>query len=196
MEKISTDLLGDSGTVQDSMELKLNKDEYTVGYARVSGGALILTNFRLLIDRGFKVFGKKTKSIQIKDITDLKFNKSFLFGTGIDMKYIEENREYAVFIEFTVSTEAKEIMDKMRSLQKGEILAPFDVPKGEMGRISLEEAEQIALKFMGSRAKNLEVDEIRHIAGAWNIILSNQEKYAVVVSDDGTVEAWKKLTKI
>lgn len=178
------------------MELKLNKDEYTVGYARVSGGALILTNFRLLIDRGFKVFGRKTKSIQIKDITDLKFNKSFLFGTGIDMKYIEENREHATFVEFTVSTEAKEIMDKLRSLQKGEILAPFEVPKGEMGGISLEEAEQIALRFMESRAKNLKVEEIRHIAGSWNIILSNQEKYAVVVGDDGKVEAWKKLTKI
>lgn len=178
------------------MELKLDKDEYTVGYARIGGGILILTNFRLLTDRGFRVFGEKTKSIRIKDITDLKFNKSFLFGTGIDIKYVEKNREHTIFSEFTAAAEAKEIIDKIRSLQKGDILIPVEVPKGEMGKIPLEEAEQIALKFMEKRAHNLKVDEIRHIAGAWNIILSNQDKYAVVVGDDGKVEAWKKLSKI
>lgn len=181
---------------KDSMELKLDKDEYTVGYARIGGGVLILTNFRLLIDRGFRVFGEKTKSIRIKAITDAKFNKSFLFGTGIDIKYVEKNKEHTLFTEFIVVTEAKEIIDKIRSLQKGDILAPVEVPKGEVGRISLEDAEQIALNFMEKRAHNLKVDEIKHIAGAWNIILSNQDRYAVVVGDDGKVEAWKRLTKI
>lgn len=177
------------------MELKLDKDEYTVGYARIGGGILVLTNLRLLLDRGFRVFGEKTKSIRIKDITYVKFNKSFLFGTGIDIKYVEENREHTIFTEFTAATEAKAIIDKVRSLQKGDILTPVEVPKGEMGRISLEEAEQIALNFMGKRANNLKVDEIRHIAGAWNIILSNQDQYAVVVGDDGKVEAWKRMTQ-
>jgi hypothetical protein len=41
----------------------------------------------------------------------------------------------------------------------------------------------------------LPIYEIRHIAGAWNIILSNQDKYAVVVGDDGKVEAWKRITQ-
>ena len=177
------------------MELKLDKDEYPVGYARIGGGVLVLTNLRLLIDRGFRVFGEKTKSIRIKDITDVKFNKSFLFGTGIDIKYVEDNREHTILTEFTAATEAKEIIDKVRSLQKGDILTPVEVPKGEVGRISLEEAEQIALNFMEKRASNLKVEEIRHIAGAWNIILSNQDTYAVVVGDDGKVEAWKKIIK-
>ena len=178
------------------MELKLDKDEFTVGYARIAGGFLVLTNFRLLIDRGFRVLGEKKKSILIKDITDLKFNKSFFFGTGIDIKYIEENRERSIFTEFTISAEAEDIVNKIRSLKNGITLAPVEVPKGEVERVSLEEAEQIALHFMEERADNLKVDEIRHIAGAWNIILSNQDKYAVVVGDDGKVEAWKKLTKI
>jgi len=178
------------------MELKLDKDEYTVGYARIGGGVLVLTNLRLLIDRGFRVFGEKTTSIRINDITDMKFNKSFLFGTGIDIKYVEENREHNIFTEFTAATGAKEIIDKVRSLQKGDILTSVEVPKGEVGRISMEEAEQIALNFMEKRAHNLKVDEIRHIAGVWNIILSNQDTYAVVVGDDGKVEAWKKLTEI
>ncbi len=178
------------------MELKLDKDEYAVGHARVGGGILILTNVRLIIDRGFRVFGERTKSIQIKDITDMKFNVSFLFGTGIDIKYVEKNRELTFFSEFTVPGDAKDIMDKIRSMQKGETLTPVEVPKGEIDGISLEEAEQIALNFMEKRAHDLKVDEIRHIAGAWNILLSNQDKYAVVVGDDGKVEAWKKLTKI
>ncbi len=178
------------------MELKLDKDEYTVGYARIGGGILILTNLRLLIDRGFRVFGERTKSIRIKDITDLKLNKSFMFGTGIDIKYVKENREHATFTEFTVAAETKEIIDKIRALQKGDILTPVEVPKGEMGRISLEEAEQIALNFMEKRGLSLKVDETRHVAGTWNIILSDQDRYAVVVGDDGKVEAWKKLTKI
>jgi hypothetical protein len=178
------------------MELKLDKDEFTVGYARIAGGVLVLTNFRLLIDRGFRVLGEKKKSILIKDITDLKFSKSFFFGTGIDIKYIEENRERSIFTEFTISAEAEDIVNKIRSLKNGITLAPVEVPKGEVVKVSLEEAEQIALHFMEERAENLKVDEIRHIAGVWNIILSNQDKYAVVVGDDGKVEAWKKLTKI
>jgi hypothetical protein len=178
------------------MELKLDKDEFTVGYARIAGGVLVLTNFRLLIDRGFRVFGEKKKSILIKDITDLKFSKSFLFGTGIDIKYIEENRERSIFTEFTIAAEADDIVNKIRSLKNGITPTPVEVPKGEVERVSLEEAEQIALHFMEERAENLKVDEIRHIAGAWNIILSNQDRYAVVVGDDGKVEAWKKLTKI
>lgn len=175
------------------MELKLDKGEFTVGYARIAGGVLILTNIRLLIERGFRVFGEKKKSILIKDITDVEFSKSFLFGTGIDIKYVEENRKNSIFIEFTIAPEAKEILDKIRSLKGGGILAPIEVPKGETGGISIEDAEQIALHFMEERAGNLKVDEIRHIAGAWNIIMSNQDKYAVVVGDDGKVEAWKKL---
>ncbi len=177
------------------MELKPDKGEFTVGYERIAGGVLVLTNIRLLIDRGFRVFGEKKKSILIKDITDVEFSKSFLFGTGIDIKYVEENREHSIFTEFTIASEAKEIVDKIRSLKKGGILTPVEVPKGEMERISLEEAEQIALHFMEERAGNLKVDEIRHIAGVWNIILSNHDKYAVVVGDDGKVEAWKKLGK-
>ncbi|VVB96619.1 Uncharacterised protein [uncultured archaeon] len=178
------------------MELKLDKDEFTAGYARIAGGVLVLTNFRLLIDRGFRVFGEKKKSILIKDITDLKFSKSFLFGTGIDIKYVEENRERSFFTEFTIAAEAEDIVNKIRSLKNGITLTPVEVPKGEVERVSLEEAEQIALHFMGERAENLKVVEIRHIAGAWNIILSNHDKYAVVIGDDGKVEAWKKLTKI
>jgi hypothetical protein len=177
------------------MELKLDKDEYTVGYARIGGGVLVLTNFRLFIDRGFRVFGEKTKSIRIKDIIDVKFNKSILFGTGIDIKYVEEKSEHTIFSEFSVPAKAKEIVDMIRSLQKGDILESIEVPKGETGGISLEEAEQIALDFMEKKAGGLKVDEIKHLAGAWNIILSNNEKYAVVVGDDGKVEAWKKLTK-
>ena len=176
------------------MEPKLDKDEYTVGYARIGGGVLVLTNFRLFIDRGFRVFGERTKSIRIKDIIDIKFNKSFLFGTGIDIKYVEEKSEHTIFSEFTVPAKAKEIVDMIRSLQKGDILKAVEVPKGETGGISLEEAEQIALDFMGKKAGGLKVDEIKHFAGAWNIILSNNEKYAVVVGDDGKVEAWKKIT--
>jgi hypothetical protein len=80
-------------------------------------------------------------------------------------------------------------------LKRGDILTPVEVPKGETGGISLGEAEQIALHFMDERAGNLKVDETRHIAGAWNIIMSNQDRYAVVVGDDGKVEAWKKLGK-
>lgn len=178
------------------MELKPDKDEFTVGYARIAGGVLVLTNVRLLIDRGFRVLGEKKKSILIKDITDLKFSKSFFFGTGIDIKYIEENRERSIFTEFTISAKAEDIVNKIRSLKNGITLAPVEVPKGEVVKVSLEEAEQIALHFMEERAEDLKVDEIRHIAGAWNIILSNQDKYAVVVGDDGKVEAWKKLTKI
>lgn len=177
------------------MGLELDKDEYTVGYARIGGGVLVLTNLRLLIERGFRVFGEKTKSIRINDIIDVKFNKSFLFGTGIDIKYVEKNREHTIFSEFTEPAKAKEIIDKISSLQRGEILMPVEVPKGEMGGISLEEAEQIALDFMEKRAHNLAVYEIKHIAGAWNIILSNHDKYAVVVGDDGKVEAWKKITR-
>lgn len=177
------------------MELKLDKGEFTVGYARIAGGVLVLTNIRLLIERGFRVFGERKKSILIKNITDVEFSKSFLFGTGIDIKYVEENRERSIFTEFTIAPEAKEIVDKIRSLKRGDILTPVEVPKGETGGISLEEAEQIALHFMEERAGNLKVDEIRHIAGAWNIIMSNQDRYAVVVGDDGKVEAWKKLGK-
>jgi hypothetical protein len=177
------------------MELKLDKEEYTVGYARIGGGVLVLTNFRLFIDRGFRVFGEKTKSIRIKDIIDVKFNKSFLFGSGIDIKYVEENSEHTIFSEFTMPAKAKEIVDKIHSLQKGDILKAVEVPKGETRGISLEEAEQIALDFMEKKAGGLKVDEIKHFAGAWNVILSNNEKYAVVVGDDGKVEAWKKLTK-
>jgi hypothetical protein len=177
------------------MELKLDKDEYTVGYARIGGGVLVLTNFRLFIDRGFRVFGERTKSIRIKDIIDVKFGKSFLFGTGIDVKYVEENREYTIFSEFSDPAKAEEIINQIRSLHKGDILISVEVPKGEMGGISLEGAEQIALDFMEKKASNLKVDEIKHFAGAWNIIMSNHDKYAVVVGDDGKVEAWKKLTK-
>ncbi len=177
------------------MELKLDKDEYTVGYTRRGGGIMILTNFRLFIDRGFRVFGERTKSIPIKDIVDVKFSKSFLFGTGLDVKYAEENSEHSIFSEFAVPSKAKEIVEKIRSLQKGDILRPVEVPKGEMGGISLEEAEQIALDFMEKRASGLKVDEIKHFAGAWNIILSNHDRYAVVVGDDGKVEAWKKITR-
>ena len=175
--------------------MELDKGEFTVGFARIAGGVFILTNIRLLIDRGFRVFGEKKKSILIKDITDVELSKSFLFGTGIDIKYVDENRECSIFTEFTIAPEAKEIVDKIRSLKRGDILTPVEVPKGETGGISLEEAEQIALHFMEERAENLKIDEIRHIAGAWNIILSNQDKYAVVVGDDGKVEAWKKLGK-
>lgn len=177
------------------MELKLDKGEFTVGYARIAGGVLVLTNIRLLIERGFRVFGEKKNSIQIKDITDVEFSKSFLFGTGIDIKYVEKNKQHSIFTEFTIGQEAKEILDKIRSLKRGDILTPVEVPKGENGGISMEEAEQIALHFMEERAGNLKVDEIRHIAGAWNIIMSNQDRYAVVVGDDGKVEAWKKLGK-
>ncbi|MCZ7382251.1 MAG: hypothetical protein O8C64_11865 [Candidatus Methanoperedens sp.] len=177
------------------MELKLDKGEFTVGYARIAGGVLILTNIRLLIERGFRVFGEKKKSILIKDITDLEYSKSFLFGTGIDIKYVEENRERSIFTGFTIAGEAKQIEDKIRSLKRGDILTPVEVPKGETERVTLEEAEQIALRFMEERARNLKIDEIRHIAGAWNIIMSNQDRYAVVVGDDGKVEAWKKLGK-
>lgn len=177
------------------MELKLDKDEYIVGYARIAGGVLFLTNSRLLIDRGFRVFGEKTKSIQIKDIRDFKLNRSFLFGTNIDIKYLDENKEHTIFFDFTDQTKAKEFTDKIRSLQNGETLMLVEVPKGEMGGISLEEAEQVALNFMVNRVPNLKVDEIKHLAGAWNIILSNHDKYAVVVGDDGKVEAWKKVTK-
>ena len=177
------------------MELKLDKDEYTVGYARTGGGVLVLTNLRLFIDRGFRVFGERTKSIRIKDIIDVKFNKSFLFGTGIDIKYVEENSEHTVFSEFSVPAKAKEIVDKIHSLQKGDILESVEVPKGETGGLSLEEAEQIALDFMGKKVSGLKVDEIKHFAGTWNIILSNHNRYAVVVGDDGKVEAWKKITR-
>ncbi len=177
------------------MELKLDKDEYTVGYARIGGGVLVLTNFRLFIDRGFRVFGERTKSIRIKDIIDVKFSKSFLFGTGIDIKYVEKNSEHTVFSEFSVPAKAKEVVDKIHSLQKGDILESVEVPKGETGGLSLEEAEQIALDFMEKKVSGLKVDEIKHFAGAWNIILSNHDRYAVVVGDDGKVEAWKKLTK-
>ncbi len=177
------------------MELKLDKDEYTVGYARTSGGVLVLTNFRLFIDRGFRVFGERTRSILIKDIIDVKLSKSFLFGTGIDVKYVEENNEHTISSEFAIPSKAKEIVDKIHSLQKGDILKPVEVPKGETGGISLEEAEQIALDFMEKKAGGLKVDEIKHFAGAWNIILSNNEKYAVVVGDDGKVEAWKRITR-
>ncbi len=177
------------------MELKLDKDEYTVGYARIGGGVLVLTNFRLFIDRGFRVFGERAKSILIKDIVDVKFSKSFLFGTGIDVKYVEEKSEHTLFSEFTVPAKAKEIIDKIQSLQKGDILKAVEVPKGETGGISLEEAEQIALDFMEKRAGGLKVNEIKHFAGAWNIILSNHDKYAVVVGDDGKVEAWNKITR-
>ncbi|MCE8426154.1 MAG: hypothetical protein J5U17_10310 [Candidatus Methanoperedens sp.] len=176
------------------MELKLDKDEYTVGYARIGGGVLVLTNLRLFIDRGFRVFGKKTKSILIKDIIEVKSGKSFFFGTGIEIKYVEEKGEHTIFSEFTEAAKAKEIIDKIRSLRNGDFLISVDVPKGEIGSISLEEAEQIALDFMEKKAGNLKVDEIKHFAGAWNIILSNHDKYAVVVGDDGKVEAWKKLT--
>lgn len=176
------------------MELKLDKDEYTVGYARIGGGVLVLTNFRLFIDRGFRVFGERTKSIRIKDIIDVKFSKSFLFGTGIDIKYVEGKSEHTIFSEFSIPAKAKEIVDMIHSLHKGDILEPVEVPKGETGGISLEEAEQIALDFMEKRAGDLKVDETKHFAGAWNIILSNNEKYAVVVGDDGKVEAWKKIT--
>lgn len=176
------------------MELKLDKDEYIVGYARIGGGVLLLTNSRILIDRGFRVFGEKTKSIKISDIKDVKFNKSFLFGTDIDIKYLEGNREHSVFFDVVDSTQAKEIIDKIHSLQKGKTLMPVEVPKGEMGGISLEEAEQIASSFMEKRVPDLRVDEIKHTTGAWNVILSNHDKYIVVVDDNGKVEAWKKLT--
>ncbi len=177
------------------MELNLNKDEYIVGYARIAGGILFLTNSRLLIDRGFRIFGEKTKSIRIKDICDLKLNKSFLFGTNIDIKYLDENKEHTVFFDFIDPAKAEEFIDKIRSLQNGEILMQVEVPKGEMGGISLEEAEQTALNFMEKRTPDLKVDEIKHIAGAWNVILSNHDKYAVVVGDDGKVEAWKKINR-
>lgn len=177
------------------MELKLDKGEYIVGHARISGGMLFLTNTRLLIDRGFRVFGKKEKSIQIKDIKDVKCSKSFLFGTNIDIKYLEDNKEYSIFFDFIDPAKAEEIADKIHTLQNGEILMQVEVPKEEMGGISLEEAEQTALNFMEKRAANLKVDEIKHIAGAWNIILSNHDKYVVVVGDDGKMEAWKKINR-
>ncbi len=176
------------------MELKLDKDEYTVGYARIGGGVMILTNFRLIIDRGFRVFGERTKSVRLKDIVDVQFSKSLLFGSGIDVKYAEDNSEHSIFSEFAVPAKAKEIVEKIHFLRKGDILKPVEVPKGETGGISLEEAEQIALDFMGKKANGLKVDEIKHFAGAWNIILSNHDRYAVVVGDDGKVEAWKKIT--
>jgi hypothetical protein len=177
------------------MELKLDKDEYTVGYARTGGGVLVLTNLRLLTDRGFRMFGQKSKSIRIIDVRGVKLNKSIMFGNGIEIKYLEDNRENTLFLEFPAETKAKEIIDKILSLQKKDILTRVEVPKGEVERISLEEAEQIALDFMEKRAKSLKVIETRHVAGAWNIVLSNQDTYAVVVGDDGKVEAWKKLTK-
>lgn len=176
------------------MELKLDKGEYTLGYARIGGGVLVLTNLRLLIERELRVFREKSKSIPIKDITGVKLNKGFLFGNGIEIKYMEDDREDAIFMEFPVETKAKEIIDKIHSLQKGDVLSPVEVPKGEVGRIPLEEAEQIALDFMEKRAHNLTVVETRHVAGAWNIVLSNQDTYAVVVGDDGKVEAWKRLS--
>ncbi len=176
------------------MELKLEKDEYVVDYARISGGVLVLTNSRILADRGFRVFGKKTKSIQIKDIRNAKIDKSFLFGNNIDIKYLEENKEHSIFFDFTDATKASEIFSKIHSLQNGDILTPVEVPKGELGGISAEEAEQIALGFMKKRALDLEVNEIKHIAGAWNVVLSDHDKYVAVVGDDGTVEAWKKIT--
>lgn len=175
--------------------MELDKDEYTVGYARIAGGILVLTNIRLLIERGFRVFGKKKKSFPVKDITDLKFSKSFMFGTGIDIKYLEKDREHGLFIEFNVAAEAEDIVNKIRSLKNGITLTPVEIPKGEVERVSLEEAEEIALHFMEDRVGSLKVEETRHIAGAWNIVLSNEDKYAVVVGDDGKVEAWKKLTK-
>lgn len=175
------------------MELKLDKCEYIVGYARISGGTLFLTNSRLLIERGFRAFGEKTKSIRIMNITEAKLNKNFLFGSNIDIKYFEEGKAKTIFFEFTDEIKAKEIMDRIRSLQKGEILKPVEVPKGETGGISLEEAEQVALNFMGKRVSDLKVEEIKHMAGAWNVILSNHNKYAVVVGDDGKVEAWKEI---
>lgn len=177
------------------MKLKLDKDEFAVGYARIAGGVLVLTNIRFLMDRGFRVFGEKEKSIPIKDIIDVELSKSFLFGTGIDIKYVDENRECSIFTEFAIASEAKEIVEKILSIKRGDILIQVEVPKGEIGGISLEEAEQIAMQFMEERAGSLKVDEIRHIAGTWNIIMSNQDKYAVVIGDDGKVEAWKKLTK-
>jgi hypothetical protein len=177
------------------METKLDKGEFAVGYARIAGGVLVLTNIRLLIDRGFRVFGEKKKSILIKDITAVEFSKSFLFGTGIDIRYVDENRKHSIFAEFTIAPKAKEIEDKIWSIKRGEIPTPVEVPRGETGGISLEEAEQIALHFMEERAGSLKVEDIRHIAGAWNIVMSNQDRYAVIIGDDGKVEEWKKLTK-
>ncbi len=177
------------------MELKLDKDEYTVGYARIGGGVLVLTNQRLLVERELRMLKGKSKSVFIKDITDVKLNKSFLFGNSIEIKYMENDRENTIFMEFPDETKAKETLDMINSLQKGENLSPLEVPKGEVGRISLEDAEKIALDFMEKKANNLIVIETRHVAGAWNIVLSNQDRYAVVVGDDGKVEAWKKLTK-
>ncbi len=175
------------------MELKLDKGEYTVGYARIGGGVLVLTNLRLLVERELRIFREKSKSISIKDITGVKLNKGFLFGNGIEIKYMENGRESTIFMEFPAETKAKETLDMIHSLQEGDELSPFEVPKGEVGRISLEEAEQIALGFMEKRAHNLTVIETRHVAGAWNIVLSNQDRYAVVVGDDGKVEAWKLI---
>lgn len=175
--------------------MELDKDEYVAGYARVTGGVLFLTNSRLLIERGFRVFGDKAKAIQIKNIKDVKLKKSFLFGTSIDIRYLVENRENSIFIEFIEAAKAGEIADRIRSLQKGEVLMPVELPREETGGISLEEAEQIALGFMEKRAPNLKVEETKHIAGAWNIILSNHNKYAVVVGDDGKLEAWKEIAK-
>lgn len=175
--------------------MELNKDEYITGYARIAGGVLFLTNTRLLMERGFRIFGKKTGSIRIKDIRDAKLSRSFLFGTNIDIKYMEGEKEHRIFLDILDPGQAKEIVDKLRSLQKGETLARIEVPKGEMGGISLEEAEQIALDFMRKRAPDLKVEETKHIAGAWNIILSNHTKYAVVVGDDGKLEAWKEIAK-
>lgn len=177
------------------MELKLDKDEYPVGYARIGGGVLVLTNQRLLIERELRVFREKLKSIPIKDITGVKLNKGFLFGNGIEIKYMKDDRENILFMEFPVEKKAKEIIDMIHSLQKGDVLSPVEVPKGEVGRISLEEAEKIALDYMEKRAHNLTVIETRHVAGAWNIVFSNKDTYAVVVGDDGKVEAWKKLSK-
>lgn len=177
------------------MELKLDKDEYTVGYARIGGGVLVLTNLRLLVERELRMFREKSKSIPIKDITEVKLSKGFLFGNGIEIKYRENDRENSIFMDFPVETKAKETLDMIHSLQKGGELSPVEVPKGEMGRISLEEAEKTALDFMEKKAHNLTVMETRHVAGSWNIVLSNQDRYAVVVGDDGKVEAWKKLTK-
>ncbi len=186
---------GDQKIKIKSMELKLDKGEYTVGYARIGGGVLVLTNKRLLVERELRIFRKKSKSIFIKDIKDVKLNKGFFFGNSIEIKYMENDREDTLFMEFPVETKAKETLGMIHSLQKGEMLSPLEVPKGEVGRISLEEAEKIALDFMEKKAQDLAVIETRHVAGAWNIVLSNQDRYAVVVGDDGKLEAWKKLTK-
>ncbi len=177
------------------MELKLDKDEYTVGYARIGGGVLVLTNLRLLVQRELRMLRAKSKSIPIKDITGVRLNKGFLFGNGIEIKYKENDRENKIFMDSPDVTKAKETLDMINSLLKGDALSPLEVPKGEVGRISLEEAEKSALDFMEKKTQGLAVIETRHVAGAWNIVLSNKDRYAVVVGDDGKVEAWKKLTK-